>query len=100
MPNLIALFIANWECYKSRLLPEQLGDTARIAALMFILLEAFLVGGPVLVLVHSMPAANFGVRAVMIVVMCVAILVPLFLLCGEKVVVRDYIHWSGVARSA
>lgn len=79
IPNLVALVLANWECYKARKLPEKVNESDRIAAVMFILLECAVLGIPVLFVVKDNPTASFCIRTIIIAVICIAILVPLFL---------------------
>jgi hypothetical protein len=74
-----AMVGANVESYRGRKVPSQFNETSRIALSMFIMLEATIVGFPVLFLAQDQPSANFTVRSVLITLVCLAILGPMFM---------------------
>ncbi|CAB9523899.1 Metabotropic glutamate receptor 3 [Seminavis robusta] len=77
--NFVALALANWESYKGRDLPTEFNETSRIAMSMFFLIEAIIIGSPILLAAQGNPAATFLVKAVLIFCTCLAIIGPMFL---------------------
>jgi hypothetical protein len=76
--NLLALIFANYQSYIARNYPSAYNEGYYIAISVGFLMEACLVGVPVLVLVQGSPTSDFLVRAILITVVCLVILLPLF----------------------
>ncbi|CAB9498835.1 Extracellular calcium-sensing receptor [Seminavis robusta] len=87
--NFVALALANWESFKGRKLPSHVNETRRIAFSMFFLMEACLLGIPILLVVQSNPTGLFLAKAVLIFWLCAAILGPLFLPLWNKQTGRE-----------
>jgi hypothetical protein len=76
--NGLALIFANYQSYIARNYPSAYNEGYYIAISVGILLEAGLVGGPVLLLVRDNPSSKFVVQAIVISAVCLGILTPLF----------------------
>ncbi|CAB9522237.1 acid type B receptor subunit 1 [Seminavis robusta] len=87
--NFVALALANWESYKGQKLPSHVNETRRIAFSMFFLIEACLLGIPILLVVQSNSTGSFLVKAVLIFWLCAAILGPMFLPLWNKQTGRE-----------
>ncbi|CAB9511753.1 acid type B receptor subunit 2 [Seminavis robusta] len=74
--NFGAVLLSNIQVYLSRNLPHNLSESKEVAFSMLMLLEACLVGIPVLVLVHDIPNVRFIVTSCLLFVVCLGILVP------------------------
>lgn len=74
--NFLAVLLSNVQIFLARNLPQQLNETKEVAFSMLMLLEACLVGAPVLIVVRDSPTARFLVSISLVVVVCMAILVP------------------------
>ena len=77
--NLSAVGFANWQSYIGRKHPSQYNETFHITISMASLFEASILSVPVLFLVQDSPSESFLVRAILVTVMCCAILLPLFI---------------------
>jgi len=75
--NIVPIVLANYQSYKSRNLPSEFNESRYLAMSMASLLESFLIGLPI-VLITVQPAAIFITRAVVLCLVCLAILVPMF----------------------
>jgi hypothetical protein len=92
--NGIAVLFANYETYKARKNPDGYNETGPIALAMFIILEAILLGIPVLFAVQKDHTANFVVRTILVVVISMGILLPIFLplwMSRSKVEARRFV---------
>lgn len=76
--NLIPVVLANYQSYQARTLPTQFNESKYIALAMASLLEAALLGLPVIIMAREDPSAHFLVQAVVIFVVCLAILLFMF----------------------
>ena len=74
--NFFAVFLSNVQIYLARNLPQNLNESKEVAFSMLMLLEACLVGVPVLIVVEDSPTARFLVSTSLVVVVCLAIMVP------------------------
>jgi hypothetical protein len=106
--NIFALVVANYQCYKARNLPTDYNESFYIALANAAMLEAVLLGGPMLLLVNDDPVANFLVRSILATIMCLAILLPIFIpkntrraralqISGNGEVLRSQYGWKRVS---
>ena len=86
--NLIALLFANYQCYLTRHVPSDFNESFYIALANAGLLEAMVLGGPILLLVNDSPSANFLVKSLLVVVCCCTILFPIFVPKAHKLEVQ------------
>ena len=89
-----ALLIANYQSFVARNYPSPYNEGFYIALSVGLLLEACLVGSPVLYLVRENPTSNFLVTSILIATVSLVILLPLFipkyLARNEKSMVEPY----------
>lgn len=78
MVNLVALLVANYQCYKARNLPTDFNESFYITLSNASMLEALVLGGPILLVVKEDPASNFLVRAILVTIVCFTVLLPVF----------------------
>jgi Receptor family ligand binding region/7 transmembrane sweet-taste receptor of 3 GCPR len=76
--NAIVVVVAFYQVWSTRHFPSAFNESSYIALSMSILLEAFLLGLPILFLVNSTPAAFFIVRVLVVSASCLALLGPTF----------------------
>jgi len=76
--NFIVLVIANLQAYQARKITTEFSESRYIAFIMVTMLQASIVGVPVLILIHQDPRAYFIVVAVILSVTCMATLLFLF----------------------
>ena len=74
--NFLAILLSNVQIFLARNLPRNLNETNEVAFSMLMLLEACLVGLPVFLVVQESPTALFLVATALIVVVCLAIMIP------------------------
>jgi len=84
--NLLAVILANYQCYKSRNVPSDFNESRYIGLSMLCILEGFLIGIPFLFFVIGEPTASFVLGSVFIAFLCIAILIPTF---ASKVFMRQ-----------
>lgn len=77
--NFVAVLGACYQAYLTRNMPSDFNEAYYLSLCMAMLLEGFLLGGPLLFMVGSQPTASFLVRAVLVVLVCLSILGPMFL---------------------
>ena len=77
--NGLVVVFANYQSYIGRNNPTEFNESSHVAISMASLLECFLVGGPILILVDKSPVADFSVKTILIFVSCCAILLPMFI---------------------
>lgn len=77
--NLLVVLFANYQGYQSRHVPSAFNETFYLALSMAGVLEAFLIGIPLVFLARDNPTAMFMIAAVLISWVCLAILLPTFL---------------------
>ncbi|CAB9523896.1 Metabotropic glutamate receptor 6 [Seminavis robusta] len=95
--SFVALALANWESYKGRKLPTEFNETGRIAMSMFFLIEAIIIGSPILLAAQGNPTATFLVKAMLIFCTCLAIIGPIFLPIWSLQIRREKVKLSGRA---
>ena len=92
--TIAALLIANYQSFVARNYPSPYNEGFHIAMSVGFLLEACLVGSPVLYLVRENPRSNFLVTSILITMVCLVILLPIFvpkyLARNEKSMVEPY----------
>jgi hypothetical protein len=76
--NLTALVVANYQCYKARNLPTDFNESFYIAISNASMLEAFFLGGPIMLVVHDNPNSLFVVACLLVAITCFCILLPIF----------------------
>jgi hypothetical protein len=76
--NFSALIFANYQAYLARHLPTDISELTSIGIAMASLLEAFILGAPLLFLASGNPSANFLIWSVVTSISCLAILLPIF----------------------
>ncbi|CAB9504295.1 acid type B receptor subunit 2 [Seminavis robusta] len=87
--NGLVLVFANWVAYKARSINEEFAESKYIAVAMASMLQAFLSGVPILVVVQESPQAFYMVSVFMIFITCSVILLLIFV---PKIVL--YQHFS------
>jgi Receptor family ligand binding region/7 transmembrane sweet-taste receptor of 3 GCPR len=87
--NFTALLFANYQCYLARDIPSDFNESYYIAVANAGILEAMMLGGPILLMVRDSPSANFLVKSLLIVICCCTILFPIFVPKAHKLQVRN-----------
>jgi len=75
--NVVPVILANYQSFRCRNLPSEFSESRYLALSMASLLETFLIGLPI-VLIRVQPTAVFITRAVLLCLVCLAILLPMF----------------------
>jgi len=86
--NLGLLIMANWQAYKSRQIRSEFSESKYIALCMASLLEALLIGIPILFVVRSSPQAFYLTISFMLFVICMGVLMLIFI--PKMVVAGEY----------
>jgi gamma-aminobutyric acid type B receptor len=107
--NLGVLAVAIWQAYKSRNIRLEFAESKYIAICMVSLLEAFLIGFPILMVVRDSPKAFYLAIIFIVFVICVGVLLLIFVpkmrisaeysqrpLVEQKRMIRNRIHESVV----
>ena len=76
--NTTALVVALYQSYKARNLPTDFNESYYVSISTFSLLESLMLGGPLLVLVHDNPTADFLIKSILIFIICSTILLFMF----------------------
>lgn len=77
--NAVPLGFATYQAYKARRLPpSNFSESFYIAMSLASLLEAFLLATPILILVHDVPSPAFLTKALLVTIVCLAVLLPIF----------------------
>ena len=76
--NALVLVIANIQAYQARSIEIESSEGKYILLAILIMLEAWLIGGPVLLMNQENPQVSFAVISILIFVTCVATLVLIF----------------------
>ena len=76
--NLGVLVLANWQAYEARHIVETFADTKYIGLIMSSLLQAILIGVPILFFLRESPQAFYLLLVFMIFVICAAIVILVF----------------------
>jgi len=77
--NALALFAANVMNIRARKIARALHEASEIMITMAIMMEAFLIGTPAMIVVKDNPSSNFLIRSLLISIICGAILCTIFL---------------------
>ncbi|CAB9504717.1 acid type B receptor subunit 2 [Seminavis robusta] len=77
--NLIAVLLANFKAYQTRNLSTDFSESKYIALCMASILEALLIGAPLVVLAGKNPTASFVVQSMLVFVVCMSVLGLMFL---------------------
>lgn len=83
--NFLVLLFANFEGYRSRHVPSAFNETYYLAVSMAGVLEAFLIGIPLLFFARDNPTAMFMIVSILITLVCLALVMPTF---GSKLIIR------------
>lgn len=73
-----ALLVSNYQSLQARKLPDVFQESASLLFTNFILLECIVLGLPVLAIVVNNPTASAVIQSIIMVVLCLAILLPYF----------------------
>lgn len=76
--NLVAVVLACYQCYKAKTLPSEFNESRFLAISLFSLLETYIIGLPIAIFADD-PTAIFMTRAVVLCMVCLAMLLPMFL---------------------
>ena len=76
--NFLAIVFANYQAYVGRKNPTAFNEIQYVSLSMKSLLECFLIGGPILLVVRDHPDARYLIESILIFVTCFAILGPMF----------------------
>ena len=76
--NLSTLILANIQAYRARKIKVEYSESHYMAMAMVCMLEALVIGVPIIALVRENPQVNFIVFTILIFVMCMAILLLIF----------------------
>jgi ABC-type sugar transport system substrate-binding protein len=95
--NLCALFVANYQAFRTRRVKSMLSESKYIAITVASITQAALVGLPVLLLVEDEPRAHYVVQVILIFCVCMAIMGFIFL---PKVLALDNVVETMDARSS
>lgn len=111
--NLGMLVMANWQAYKSRKIRSEFAESKYIAICMLLLLEALLIGVPILLVVKNSPQAFYLTICFVIFVICMGILLLIFVpkiaiaadysqrpLVEQRRMLMDHIRQSAEAMSS
>jgi len=96
--NALGLVFTNYQCYKTRLLPTAFNESFYVAATNVSILEAMILGLPILVIAQDTPSSSFIVKTVLVTVMCWAILLLLFVPKHSQRNAQEF--WEKQGRSA
>jgi len=77
--NFVALALSNYLAFKSRDLPSQFNESSYTWLTMASLLETFIVAVPIVFVVWDDPSARFIAQSVLLVLFCLAVLLPTFI---------------------
>lgn len=77
--DMIALAVANYQSYVSRNISTEFSESFYVAVSMASLLEAVILGAPIVFLLRGNPSAFFLVLSILICITCLIILLPIFL---------------------
>ena len=76
--NMMAIVLANFQAYQARNISTEYSESKWIAFCMVSILQAMMIGTPILILASTNPTANFIVWSMLIFVICMSILGLLF----------------------
>ncbi|CAB9497577.1 acid type B receptor subunit 2 [Seminavis robusta] len=90
--NLILLAIANWQAYEARFIESEFAESKYIAACMASLLQAIVMGVPILYMIRDNPEAYYLILVTTIFVVCMVTLSVIFL--PKMLYVREFLSMS------
>lgn len=76
--NLSALLYANYQAYKARYIITEYGESFYVGLSMAILLQAVIIGTPVMLVVDDSPTATFVVRCCLLFITALGLVLPIF----------------------
>ena len=76
--NMLAIVLANFQAYQARKISTEYSESKWIAFCMVSILQATMIGTPILILASTNPTANFIVWSMLVFVICMSILGLLF----------------------
>jgi hypothetical protein len=102
--NMLLVCFANYQSFLAKNIPSDFNESLYVALSMASILEATILGIPIIFTVIDSPSAAFVVASLFITILCLAILLPLFI---AKYVARSKVldkaklseHWSLKRRS-
>jgi len=89
--NLFVVIVACWQAYQARGIRSEFSEAKYIGLAVFSLLQAFLTGIPVVVVVRDMPEAYYLILTFTIFILCMVVLFLIFL---PKI--RKQRQWAGL----
>ena len=95
--NGMVVVFANYQSFIGRNNPSDFNESKYVALSMASLLECFLIGGPLLVILGENPEADFCIKAILIFVSCCSMLLPIFI--PKLATRRGSIDMSDIRRS-
>lgn len=76
--NLAMVLVANYQAYRSRKMSIEFSESQYVAMIMAALLQAFLIGIPLLAMVANDPVSFFIVKSLLVFVVCIVVIVCMF----------------------
>jgi len=76
--NIAAMVLSLYQSYRARNLPTDFNESYYVSVSTFSLLESLILGGPLLLLVHDNPSADFLIKTVLVTIVCSTILLCMF----------------------
>ena len=77
--NALLLLVSNWQAYQARSVSVEFAESTYIGMVLASLLQAAVIGVPLLFLVRDLPKVYFLLLSVLIFVVCMAVLLLIFL---------------------
>jgi gamma-aminobutyric acid type B receptor len=77
--NGLGLLFTNYQGFKTRALPTAFNESFYLAIANASLLEALILGIPILVLANDSPSTRYIVKAILVTLVCLCVLLPLFI---------------------
>jgi hypothetical protein len=77
--NGLGLLFTNYQGLKTRSLPTAFNESFYLAIANASVLEALILGIPILVLANDSPSTSFIVKAILVTLVCLCVLLPLFI---------------------
>jgi hypothetical protein len=77
--DITAIAFALYQSYRARNLPTDFNESYYVSIATFSLLESMILGGPLLVLVHKNPSADFLIKSLLVTFVCSTILLFMFI---------------------
>jgi len=90
--NFLLVLLSCYQSYLTRNMPSEFNELFYLSLTVSSFAETFLVVGPLLVFVEDIPTANYVVRCSLVVLVCLAILLPMFL--SKIIIVRNSVKNS------